>query len=384
MLSKRVLGAQLKSSRNHRREKKLWHDGKKSTSSLGCTVCPERKDCGGLNTPTPLYNCLSLCCDEPEQCDSVCRNKPRDFVQRIREISGFRLDNVPRAVRLPETQLPSVVPVLFHGKSREVPFAAPAVCLSLHSMVEHCYGKQRYADAEAVATEFRFKAGTPLLLTGIAIDQPLERWWSLGHRRRDVIRTLHKLNVKLVTTPNFSLFTDQPRWDNMYNMKRIAITHSEFLQEGLQAALHVNARTERDWERWTEYILLRDEVTHIAFEFQTGAGWAGRIRWQAAQLANLARGVGRPLHLTLRGGGMDILPDLVEAFDKTTLFETMSFMKTIHRQRGTRAEDGSLKWETSLTAPKEPVDELLMHNWALVKRSYDHVFSKFTVKHTAG
>ena len=384
MLSKRVIGAQLKSSRNHRREKKLWHDGKKYTSSLGCIACSERKDCGGLNTETPLYNCLDLCCDEPEQCDSVCRNKPRDFARRIREISGFQLDNVPRAARLPEISLPSVVPVIFHGNSRTMPFAAPAVCLPLYRMIGRFYGEQRYADAEAVATEFQFKAETPLLLTGTDIDRSLEHWWSLGPRRRDAIRMLHKLGVKLVTTPNFSLFTDQPRWDNMSNMKRIAITHSEFLQEGLQAALHVNARTERDWERWTEYILARSEVTHIAFEFKTGAGWAGRIGWQATQLANLARGVGRPLHLVLRGGGPDILTSLVAAFHRTTALETTSFMKTVHRQRGTRAPDGSLKWETSPTAPKEPVDELLMHNWALVRQSYDHVFSKFTVKHAPG
>lgn len=384
MLSELVTKEHLKSSRNHRREKKLWNDGKRYTSSLGCTICPDRDTCGGLNIETPLYNCLGLCCGKPEQCDSVCRNKPRDFVRRIREISGFRLDNVPRAVRLPETQLPSVVPVLFHGNSHEAPFAAPAVCLSLHSIIRRCYGKQHYADAETVATEFRFKAGTPILLTGTATDRPLERWWSLGPKRLDVIRMLYKLGVELVTTPNFSLFTDQPRWDDMHSMKRIAITHEEFLREGVRAALHVNARTERDWERWTEYILARSEVTHVAFEFKTGAGWAGRVGWQATQLANLARGVGRPLHLVLRGVGTDILTNLVAAFDKTTVLETMSFMKSVNRQRGTPAADGSLKWETSPTAPKEPVDELLMHNWALVRHSYDHVFSKFTVKHAPG
>ena len=257
---------------------------------------------------------------------------------------------------------------IFHGNSRTMPFAAPAVCLPLYRMIGRFYGERRYADAVAVATAFQFKAETPLLLTGTDIDRSLEHWWSLGPRRRNAIRMLHKLGVKLVTTPNFSLFTDQPRWDNMYNMKRIAITHSEFLQEGLQAALHVNARTERDWERWTEYILARSEVTHIAFEFKTGAGWAGRIGWQATQLANLARGVGRPLHLVLRGGGPDILTSLVAAFHKTTVLETTSFMKAVHRQRGIRAADGSLKWETSLTAPKEPVDELLMYNWSLVSR----------------
>ena len=377
MLSEREIREHLKSHRNHRREKKLWHDGTRYTSSLGCTVCPDQENCGGLNIETTFYDCLVNCCGKPEQCDSVCRNKPRDFVKRIREISGFRLDNVRRVARLPEIQLPSVMPVLFHGNSRKMPFAAPAVCLPLYKIIGRCYGERRYADADAMAVEFRFEAGTPLLLTGTATDRPLERWWSLGLRRLDVIRMLHKLGVELVTTPNFSLFTDQPRWDDMHSMKRIAITHEEFLREGVRAALHVNARTERDWERWTEYIRSRSEVTHVAFEFKTGAGWAGRIGWQATQLANLARGVGRPLHLVLRGGGADILPGLVDAFCKTTVVETTSFMKAIRRQRGTRTADGKIIWETARNAS---VDELLAHNWTLVMESYAHVFSKVTVK----
>ena len=143
--------------------------------------------------------------------------------------------------------------------------------------------------------------------------------WSLGPDRLDAICRLREFGVELVTTPNFSLFTDQPRWDDMHSMKRIAITHEEFLREGLPAALHINARTERDWERWAEYIRLRSEVTHVAFEFQTGAGWAGRIDWQAAQLVHLAKDAGRPLHLVVRAAGSDILPGLVAAFGDTTV-----------------------------------------------------------------
>ena len=83
-------------------------------------------------------------------------------------------------------------------------------------------------------------------------------------------------------------------------MKRIAIVHQEFLSEGMPAALHVNARTDRDWERWREYVAARPEVAHIAFEFGTGAGWGERMGWHTAQLAQLARAVNRPLHLVVR------------------------------------------------------------------------------------
>ncbi|MGH7268007.1 MAG: hypothetical protein ACREMB_24585 [Candidatus Rokuibacteriota bacterium] len=87
--------------------------------------------------------------------------------------------------------------------------------------------------------------------------------------------------MALVTTPNFSLFADQPCWDDLHSIKRIALVHEEFLSEGLPAALHINARTDQDWERWRAYVAVRPEVTHIAFEFATGAGRAERIKWYA-------------------------------------------------------------------------------------------------------
>ena len=361
--------------RNHLRETRLWHDVSRHTPSFGCTECHDRDTCGGLRIEGAFYDCLDNCCRQPEKCDTVCRNKPMEFVQRVREIGGFQLGNVPRAARLPQPPLPPVVPVLYHGMSREKPFAPPSVCLSLYNVIPRHDGRERYADPAAVANAFRFRRGTPLILTGTHKDAPLERWWSVGSGRLDVIRRLQDLGVELVTTPNFSLFTNLPRWDDMHSMKRIAITHEEFLREGMPAALHVNARTERDWERWTEYILRRSEVTHVAFEFATGAGWTGRIEWHAVQLAKLAEGVGRPLHLIVRAANGNVLPLLVSAFAQTTVLDTTSFIKAVHRQRAVKNALGKITWRASPTAPNTPVDNLLEHNWSLVRQSYDSVFS---------
>ena len=369
--------------RNHRREKKLWHDGSRHTSSFGCTECHDRDACGGLRIESAFYDCLNNCCHQPEKCDAVCRNKPMEFVQRVREISGFQLENVPRAARLPERSMPSVVPVLYHGNSRDRAFAPPVVCLSLYSVILRNDGRERYADAGAVAKAFRFRRETPVILTGTDKDAPLERWWSIGSGRLDVIRRLRDFGVKFVTTPNFSLFTDLPRWNDMHSIKRIAITHEEFLREGMPAALHVNARTERDWERWTEYILRRSEITHVAFEFATGAGWAGRIEWHADQLARLAEGVGRPLHLVVRAANRNVLPALISAFAHTTVLDTTSFIKAVHRQRAVETAPGKIDWETSPTAPNTPVDDLLEHNWSLVRRGYDTVFDKALIMNAA-
>jgi hypothetical protein len=152
-------------------------------------------------------------------------------------------------------------------------------------------------------------------------------------------------------------------------MKRIPLVHEEFLSGGVPAALHVNARTDRDWERWGEYIAARPEVTHIAFEFATGAGWAGRIGWHVSQLAKLARDVNRPLHLVVRGGGR-ALPALAAAFPQMTWLDTATYMRTIRRRRAVVLPSGAMRWRHAPTDAGEPLDALLAANWTAAELSH--------------
>lgn len=355
-----------RASRNLRAQRKLWNEEAIHPLSLGCANCPDLGICGGLHVTSALYNCLDLCCGKPEECDAVCRCNPEGFVRRLREVNGFRLDNVPHAPKLSVLPLPRVVPVVFHGSSRQVAFqGCPAVCLPLYAVVQRSLGKKTSATESDLAKRFRISPNTIIILTGTATDPPLERWWALGPRRLEAIRTLRELGVTLVTTPNFSLFVDQPRWDDLHSMKRIALVHAEFLKEGLPAALHVNARTEQDWSRWREYVSVRPEVTHVAFEFATGAGRADRISWQADQLVRLAATANRPLHLVLRGG-LGVMPRLVATFRGVTLLETSAFIKTMKRKRAVATSAGELEWRSSRTKPGEPLDALLADNWRVV------------------
>jgi Domain of unknown function (DUF4417) len=366
-----VLTPPLQSSQ---RQRTLWHDASRFSVSLGCTICPDRRVCGGLQVESAVFNCLSLCCGNPTDCDAVCRNNPQKFAERVREVDGFTLNNVPRAPVRATPQLPKLVPVLFHGDRRRRPFqSSAAVCLPLYKVIARHDGHTRYANRAALAAGFGIPSTTSVILTGTAIDPPLERWWSLGPERLDAIRALRDIGIAMVTTPNFSLFTDQPRWDDLHSMKRIALVHEEFLREGLPAALHVNARTDRDWERWIDYIGQRPEVTHIAFEFGTGAGWPTRIQWHTDQLLQLGAAVGRPLHLVLRGG-TEVLPMLVAGFRNITFLETTTFPKTVHRQRAELMANGSVSWRLSPTARNEGLDDLLAHNWETVARSHEGIF----------
>jgi len=363
-------------SRNARKEKRLWHYGDRHSLSLGCTNCPDGAVCGGLQIENAPFDCLGFCCGNPEGCDVVCRNKPEDFAQRVREVGGFSLGNVPRAPLLNAPELPPLVPTIFHGDKRHGTFnASPVVCLPLYKVISRHDGSARYQAAQALADGFGIDPSVSVILTGTAVDPPLERWWSLGAGRIDAIRALKDLGIKLVTTPNFSLFTDQPRWDDMHSMKRIALVHEEFLREGLPAALHVNARTDRDWERWVEYVSGRPEITHIAFEFGTGGGWTDREEWHAQKLTHFAGSIGRAVHMILRGG-TNVLPALKRAFPDITVLETSAFLKTVKRQRAKLNEKGLLDWTPSPTASTEMLDHLFVDNWNLASAHYTRILAK--------
>lgn len=180
-------------------------------------------------------------------------------------------------------------------------------------------------------------------------------------KRLNVIRQLKRLGVTLATVPNYSLFIDQPRWDDLHSMKQIAIVHSEMLNEGLPAALHVNGRTEADFRRWAEYIRSRPEIQILAYKFATGTGWIGRREIHVEWLSALARDVGRPLDLIMRGG-IELVPKLGKAFSHITVIDTAAFMRTMKRRRAVVMEFGKLRWLAAPTPIGAPLDELLNYN----------------------
>ncbi|MDR4308496.1 hypothetical protein IHQ68_17900 [Chelatococcus sambhunathii] len=365
--------------RNPRRERRLWHDESRNTTSLGCLGCRERDLCGLLRMKAAFFDCLQFCCGKPATCDRVCRNHP-DYVDRVREVGGFALDNVARAPRLDAPALPRLVPVIFHGNRRDLSVPSSAVALPLYRLLDRKTGAPRFTDHAALCADFGIACGTTIMLTGTDRDPPLERWWQLGEAgRRPIIRALATAGIGLVTTPNYSLFIDRPRWDDLHAMKRIAIVHQEFLAEGMPAALHVNGRTETDFLRWADYVAARPEVSHLAYEFTTGTGWAGRKEQHAAWLAGLAATVGRPLHLVVRGG-VEVLPTLASAFAGLTSLDTSIFMKTMMRRRAVPAGNARIAWQRALTPEGTPVDGLFADNLTMVHGWYADMAAPQVVK----
>jgi hypothetical protein len=304
--------------------------------------------------------CFDQCCGRKPDCDVVCPGNDA-FVVRVREVGGFDLSNIPRTAVRPMANLPLVVPLLYGGNSRTC-YQGSVVALPLYRLFHRGDPAPVFEAVEAIAAEFRFTPGAAIVLSGTADDRPLEHWWSRnGSGRRRAARALASLGITAATSPNFSLFTDRPRTDDMYSLKRIALAWQELVDEGLPSALHVNARTDTDWHRWIAFIAARPEVDVIAYEFGTGAGSPDRMGWHVAWLVRVARSVGRPLRLIVRGG-LTALPNLNRVFSAVTMIDTSAYIKTMKRQRATLAEDGSLSWQTNMTTQGDHVDSLFGDN----------------------
>jgi hypothetical protein len=346
-------------------ERRLWHDERRHTPCLGCWACPERKVCGTLAVAAGITSCLDLCCGSPGSCDKPCRNHP-DYALRVREVGGFDLADVPRAPVLTAPLLPASVPVMFHGDSRAELIGPAPVALPLYRVFKRSTGEMKFGTHEELCAEFGLVPGTPIVLTGTDQDPPLERWWGLQSRRREIVRALPALGVVMSTTPNFSLFGDVPRHVDLHAIKRIGLVHAEFLQGGLPCALHVNGRTDTDFQNWAEYARGRPEVTHLAYEFTTGTARAARRDYHLENLIGVGAAAGRQLGLLVRGG-IEVLPRLRAAFATVTVLETMTFFKTMMRQRIILREDGTARWRGAPTPQGVPVDPLFAVNRAGVQ-----------------
>jgi hypothetical protein len=348
-------------SKKDQRGRKKWHNEHLNVPSMGCSICPEYKTCGGLRVSRPLFWCLDYCCRNPKSCDVVCRKSPK-FVDYVREIGGFDLSTVARAPLLARPSLARAVPLLFHGNSRRSPLKTQTVALPFARMFDRRTGQARFTSRADLCDAFKIHPLTTVLLSGTDSDPPIENWWQIGRDNRlKVIRVLRDLGVVLATSPNYSLFVDQPRWDDLHSMKRIGIVHSEMLNEGFQAALHVNGRTETDFQRWTEFLRSRSEIQILAYEFATGTGWIGRREIHVEWLTKLASDVGRPLDIIIRGG-VELIPALARAFAHVTFIDTSAFMRTMKRRRVVLTEGGKLLWRAAPTQVGAPLDDLLNEN----------------------
>lgn len=360
-------------TRSLRRERRRWDEGDTMPLALGCVSCADLETCGGIRKKQHAFSCLDDCCGNPSACDGMCPSNQLGFMERYREVNGLGLEDIQRAAPCAATGIPSYVPYIYHGNRRAMPLDMPAAALPLRRFYRRD-GKIAFTSRAEIEATFGISSHTRIVLIGSGRDKPIEKWWGLSEQRTLIIAALRALGVALITGPNYSIFTDEVRYNDMYNMKRIGITWQEIVAGGVPGAYHLNGRTPHDYRRLANFIAEREEVSEVAFEFKTGAAWPQRRTFHLAELVRLASRVGRPLHLIMIGG-ITSVPTLTAAYAKVTYIDTSAFMGALHRQRLYLTNDGKIRKTPQLTLTGQPVDGVLTDNIAVMQARVERLIN---------
>jgi len=273
----------------------------------------------------------------------VCPKAPTRFARRVHEVRGFQLDDIPRR-NFNARPAPAGCVTLIEGRvSRRRPIELPDyAAIPLSRAITGRGLQQRAKTRDELVRDHGVLPRKGWIVTGIEDDRYVERAWRLP-KHREVFKSLREAGVVFATSPNFSLYADAPRHDNLHAMKRIAWMWYTMNEAGLPTALHVNGRTSHDFDRWTQFIIDHPEVTSIAFEFLTGAKLVDDSERYVDRLTTLAQRVERPLTLVLRGS-MQIAKRLEAVFDHVIWLDATPYFRAMHRHVAVPNSAGPLRY----------------------------------------
>lgn len=319
--------------------------------ALGCQDCFVREQCGGLYIPEAI-DCLRHCCNKPDRCTYLCPHN-KNFLRIWRDTNG--IDITIDELRQTTARPPAYVPLIQHGSNRVRPLDVPFVALTTFDVTRRDRRKSDMnRDPDALRDNLRLDRNASILLCSVAPDHELERYW-VQRKDRALIEGIRSIRPAHVIAPNFSLFRDVPRPDNLANIKRSILCAEEFSKAGLSVIPYVMGITDRDWQRWADFLKEHKTIQMVGKEFQTGGKRQRVGEWHIQRLLELQERLGRSLHLVAIGGRRY---SMLRRFPwKVTIIDSVPFMRTMHRRQLT-----TNGWQVTLMPKKAPLDDLLHHN----------------------
>ena len=328
--------------------------------AAGCQQCALLQQCGGMRNERALLTCIDQFCNCDGDCDNVCPNHP-EYAKRVKEIGGFGTHRIG-PLQQSDVRLPVYVPLIQHGCSRDSKLDAGAVAICPYRFLKLKNGRylSLVEDQASLREKFRITNTTKLILCGTDKDKPLERYWS--HRRRDkTMDVIAQVRPDLYIAPNFSMFLDVPRHDNLFNIKRQLLCISELSAAGVSVVPHISATMPHDWTNWRSFLDEHVDIQHIAFNFQTGYSKPHVGTKALSLLVQLQQDLGRDLSLIMIGGSQ-FLPAATMHFSRLTVIDSTPFMKSCMRRHLVPNGPRKRYWVKSLTKRGQPIDEILQAN----------------------
>jgi hypothetical protein len=178
----------------------------------------------------------------------------------IRLLGGLELE-WPREVRHHQTHgLPAHLPVLVQAYADRVDL--PWIALHAGRVLGVTGRGLTPKHRRPLRDVYRLAPRTRLALEFYVEDRVLEGLWA---NRRCVIRELQQLGLDLLLSPNFSVWRDHSRFEQLVQQRRSFAFYHELLDAGLPAIPDVGwSRFEPDGRLWAEWINSQPDLRAIS------------------------------------------------------------------------------------------------------------------------
>lgn len=330
----------------------------------GCRHCTFLPECGGLDGNLDFFGCHRA---TPEVCRAnkwTCPEcSPGEYLRRKMAVES-RAKGTARPLG-PSVRLPRYVPNLQHryGWSGRLP--SEVVAIPTHEVVG---GRGRrfgplFASAKELRRKFHLAPDTQVLLVSVSEDPFLERYWRWAKESRTAGR-LAALGIAGITIPNFSFFSDAPRFHHLYNRGRLEACLNELAEAEVSVVPHIHALTLGDVAYWRAWLRDHAEIRHVCREFQTGNDEAA-----IDELALLQDQLNRDLHPIIVGGAR-FAERLRSHFRHYTLVDSTPFMKAVKGRVRIVERSGELRTEPYRTRSAHELGWLIRENVATYTRWY--------------
>ncbi|MFO0864725.1 MAG: DUF4417 domain-containing protein [Gemmataceae bacterium] len=328
-----------------------------------CFDCNWHPSCGGVRDDQGYLfgdSCFARhCCGGKANCNYLCPSNPH-FARMMNEVEGLNFANLPVLMQR-KVRLPLYVPSILHASGRDralgIPFAAIPV--------EEVFRRDR-SGLRAKATDpigFRLALGlapsTRIIINCVRPDADIERLWEYW-RQDDLPAQLVKLDIEAVIAPNYSHLQGVPKLEIVGNRMRQLICVRDLANAGLLPVPHLSVIDPANWDWWKRYLQRNDNVSYVAFEFETG--YKRRVEGEDAieRLAAVQAELGRSLHLIVVGGTQYRVM-IQSHFRSTTFIDASPFWKTVNRYRA-RIDGTKMEWDKSPLPKGVPLDEMMAQN----------------------
>jgi hypothetical protein len=347
-----------------------------------CNQCYVHADCGGEPDMLSLAGCGSISHQPCEEWKWTCFCNPKLFAVRFNDVGDFRCDLRRPLIQPKSNQMPTYAPMLYHGSCRSSRLELPFAAVPLYALVRRQAAgglELRVQSSEELRKFLKVGDKTKIIVSGVAPDEFLEIFWE-SHQLNSLLLQLSKLNIFLLTAPNFTFFSNAPLPHCAYNRARMLRIAERASDVSVPVALHLNSINSNHWRAWSELFINTPTMSVFCKEFQTGYRSPEAANEEYDNLLRFQQRVGRQLHPILIGGAR-FAPKIVEDFGAATIIDSHPFLRTYFR-RSMVSENGSIRWEFKRTARRTQLDARLKHNCHEYQTAIENIcFKRRSIQH---